>query len=37
MLLAEALRQGKVKSGDKIVLSGFGNGLSWSVVGIEWS
>ena len=37
MLLAEALRQGKVKSGDKLVLSGFGNGLSWSVVGIEWS
>jgi 3-oxoacyl-[acyl-carrier-protein] synthase III len=37
MLLAEALRQGKVKPGDKLVLSGFGNGLSWSVVAIQWS
>ena len=37
MLLAEALRQGKVKPGDKLVLSGFGNGLSWSVAAIHWS
>ena len=37
MLLAEALRQGKVQPGDKLVLSGFGNGLSWSAVAIEWS
>jgi 3-oxoacyl-[acyl-carrier-protein] synthase-3 len=37
LLLSEALRQGKVKPGDRLVLSGFGNGLSWSVVAIEWS
>ncbi len=37
LLLSEALRQGKVKPGDKLVLSGFGNGLSWSVVAIHWS
>jgi 3-oxoacyl-[acyl-carrier-protein] synthase-3 len=37
MLMAEALHQCKVKPGDKLVLSGFGNGLSWSVVAIEWS
>ncbi|MEI6393245.1 MAG: ketoacyl-ACP synthase III [Verrucomicrobiota bacterium] len=37
MLLAEAYRQGRIKSGDKIVLAAFGAGLSWSVVGIEWA
>jgi len=37
LLLSEALRQGKVKPGDRLVLSGFGNGLSWSVAAIEWS
>jgi len=37
LLLCEALRQGKVEPGDRLVLSGFGNGLSWSVAAIEWS
>ena len=32
MLLAEALRQGKIKSGDKLVLAGFGNMSSATVL-----
>lgn len=36
MLLAEALRQARIKTGDKIILAAFGAGLSWSVVALEW-
>jgi len=36
MLLAEALRQGKLKAGDKLILSAFGAGLSWGTVAMEW-
>jgi 3-oxoacyl-[acyl-carrier-protein] synthase III len=37
LLLAEALRQGQIRPGDKVVVVGFGNGLSWGAVAIEWS
>ncbi|MBI3162956.1 MAG: ketoacyl-ACP synthase III [Chloroflexi bacterium] len=34
---AEALQQGKIKSGDKIVLVGFGAGLTWGAMVVEWT
>ena len=37
LLLSQALRQGKIKSGDKLLLAAFGNGLSWGAVAIEWT
>ncbi len=36
VLLAELNRSGKLKHGDKIILSGFGGGLTWGAVLIEW-
>lgn len=36
ILLAEAWRQGLVRPGMRILLSAFGNGLSWGVTVIEW-
>lgn len=36
ILLAELDREGKLQHGDKIVLSGFGGGLTWGAVLIEW-
>jgi 3-oxoacyl-[acyl-carrier-protein] synthase-3 len=34
--LCEAIAQGKVKAGDKLVLVGFGAGLTWAAVALEW-
>ena len=36
ILLDEMNREGKFKSGDKIVLSGFGGGLTWGATLLEW-
>lgn len=36
ILLDEMVRDGRIKSGDKIVLSGFGAGLTWGALLIEW-
>ncbi|MCX7843390.1 MAG: ketoacyl-ACP synthase III [Clostridia bacterium] len=33
----EALREGKIKKGDNIVLVGFGGGLTWASAVIKWS
>ncbi|MGK7918892.1 MAG: beta-ketoacyl-ACP synthase III [Trichodesmium sp.] len=37
LALDEAVREGKVKSGDIIAASGFGAGLTWGAVIFEWS
>ncbi|NES01669.1 MAG: ketoacyl-ACP synthase III [Okeania sp. SIO2F4] len=37
LALDEAVRKGKVKSGDIIAASGFGAGLTWGAVIFEWS
>ncbi|MEG6615279.1 beta-ketoacyl-ACP synthase III [Peptococcaceae bacterium 1198_IL3148] len=34
--LDEAYRQGRIKSGDKIILIGFGGGLTWSAAVVKW-
>lgn len=36
ILLDELNKSGKLKAGDKIVLSGFGGGLTWGAVLLEW-
>jgi 3-oxoacyl-[acyl-carrier-protein] synthase-3 len=36
LALDEAVREGKVKSGDIIAASGFGAGLTWGAVIFEW-
>lgn len=36
ILLDEVVKAGKIKAGDKIVLSGFGAGLTWGAAVIEW-
>jgi 3-oxoacyl-[acyl-carrier-protein] synthase-3 len=36
LALNEAVRAGRIKSGDLIVLSGFGSGLSWGTVVLRW-
>ncbi len=36
ILLDELNREGKLEKGDKIVLSGFGGGLTWGAACIEW-
>lgn len=36
ILLAELDKEGKLQRGDKIILSGFGGGLTWGAVLIEW-
>jgi len=35
--LAEAVKKGLIKKGDKIVLDAFGGGLTWGAMVIEWS
>lgn len=35
--LCEAIDQGKVKPGDKIVFVGFGAGLTWAACALQWS
>jgi 3-oxoacyl-[acyl-carrier-protein] synthase III len=34
--LTEAVAQGKVRPGDKLVLVGFGAGLTWAAAAVEW-
>ncbi len=34
--LAQAVEQGRIKKGDKIVLVGFGGGLTWGAALLEW-
>lgn len=34
--LCEAVEQGRLKEGDHVVLVGFGGGLSWAAMAIEW-
>lgn len=36
ILLAELDKEEKLQRGDKIILSGFGGGLTWGAVLIEW-
>ena len=36
ILLDEVHRNGMLKAGDKIILSGFGGGLTWGSVYLEW-
>ena len=36
VLLDELNRSGKLKQGDRIVLSGFGAGLTWGATLLEW-
>lgn len=36
LALAEAVDSGKIKSGDRILLSGFGAGMTWGSAVIEW-
>jgi 3-oxoacyl-[acyl-carrier-protein] synthase III len=36
ILLDEINKQGKLKSGDKIIISGFGGGLTWGATLIQW-
>ena len=36
VLLDELNRSGKLNFGDKIVLSGFGAGLTWGATLLEW-
>jgi 3-oxoacyl-[acyl-carrier-protein] synthase-3 len=36
MVLAEAVRQGRIKPGSRTLLASFGNGLSWGVALIRW-
>jgi 3-oxoacyl-[acyl-carrier-protein] synthase-3 len=33
----EAIQEGKVKRGDKIVFVGFGGGLTWGALVVQWS
>lgn len=34
--LAEAVEEGRIKKGDKILLDAFGGGLTWGAIVIEW-
>ena len=36
LALNEAVRDGRIKSGHRVVLSGFGAGLTWGAVVIQW-
>src|SRR5262249_28634884 len=36
LALDEAVAEGRVKAGDRIVLSGFGAGLAWGTAGVRW-
>lgn len=33
----EAVQQGRLKQGDKVVFVGFGGGLTWGAMAVEWS
>ena len=34
--LCEAIQQGRIRPGDKLVLVGFGAGLTWAAAALEW-
>ncbi|MFD3514372.1 3-oxoacyl-ACP synthase III family protein [Streptomyces sp. NPDC058657] len=34
--LTEALEEGRIKSGDKVLLAGFGAGMTWGSILLEW-
>ena len=36
LALEEAVRQGRVKSGDNVLLAGFGSGLTWGACLLKW-
>ncbi len=36
LALSDALRQGRIKSGDKVLIAGFGSGLTWGACLLEW-
>ena len=36
LALEEAIRAGRVKSGDRVLLAGFGSGLTWGATLLEW-
>ena len=36
IMLDELNREGRLEEGDKIILSGFGGGLTWGVILLEW-
>ena len=35
--LCEAVQEGRVKAGDKLVMVGFGAGLTWAAAAVEWA
>jgi len=35
--LCEAIEDGRVQAGDKLVLVGFGAGLTWAAAAVEWA
>lgn len=35
--LCEALEAGRIQTGDRVVMVGFGAGLAWAAAGIEWT
>lgn len=37
ILLDEVRREGRLKPGDKVIISGFGGGLSWGAILTEWT
>ncbi len=36
MALVEAVQEGRVKDGDKVILNGFGAGLTWATTLVQW-
>ena len=36
LALEEAIREGRVKSGDNVLLAGFGSGLTWGACLLRW-
>ena len=37
LALEEAIRKGRVKSGDHVLLAGFGSGLTWGATLMKWA
>jgi 3-oxoacyl-[acyl-carrier-protein] synthase-3 len=37
MAMVEALERGQIKVGDKLVMVGFGGGLTWGALAAEWT
>ena len=35
--MVEALEKGQIKNGDKLVMVGFGGGLTWGALAAEWT